>query len=102
MSTIPFLNPKGADVTDFMEVVAIASANVALMATIPYLLVDLALRALNWRRVWAYAMAGGIAVYVVCGVVLMMLGPGSGPIFLVGMAFVPGAAGAAVMGLFRR
>lgn len=100
-SLIPFLNPTGASVLDILGIAAMAVVNITVVAAILMLPVDLLLRTLNWRRPWIYALFCGLILYILC-FALGSIGGRLNPLFLVGIALWPGAAGGWVMGLFRR
>jgi hypothetical protein len=104
MALMPFISnfkANGAEIGTLLVAGAIGLLNLAPVAAVILLLVDLALRTLGWRRPWIYALVCGLVVFGF-HFALVLAGGRTSPIFLMYVALWPAAAGGWVMGLFRR
>lgn len=104
MAVMPFISRfkmNGATLGDLLVPATIALLNVVAVAAVITLLVDFALRGLNWRRPWIYALACALAVFIFY-LFLAIAGGAINPIFALYLAVWPAAVGGWVMGLCRR
>jgi hypothetical protein len=104
MTALPFISQfklNGATFGALIVPAIIALANIVVVAAVITLLVDLALRGLNWRRPLIYALACALAVF--CFYLFLALVVGAiNPIFALYVAVWPAAVGGWVLGLYRR
>ena len=104
MAALPFISQfklNGTPLSALVVPASIALLNMIAIAAVITLLVDLALRALNWRRPWIYALACAVPVF--CFYLFLAIATrGINPIFALYLAVWPAAVGGWVMGLYRR
>jgi hypothetical protein len=104
MAALPLISQfklNGATFSTLIVPAIIALANLIVVAAVITLLVDLALRGLNWRRPWIYALTCALTVF--CFYMLLALVVGAiDPIFAMYLAVWPAAVGGWVLGLYRR
>lgn len=104
MLTMPFISQfklNGAPLSALLIPGAIALLNMIAVAAVLNLLVDFALRGLNWRRPWIYALACALVSFVFYLFLALAVGT-INPIFALYVAVWPAAVGGWVMGLYRR
>lgn len=103
MAVLPFISQfrlNGATLSTLIAPATLAVLNMIAVAAVLTLLVDLALRGLNWRRPWIYSLVCALAVlifYLFLAIVVGIINP----IFALYVAVWPAAVGGWVMGRFR-
>ncbi|MFC7380163.1 hypothetical protein [Brevundimonas sp. GCM10030266] len=104
MAAMPFISQfklNGAPIQALIVPGAIAVLNTTVVAAIIFLLSDLALRGLGWRRPWIYGAVCAVATLVFY-VGLALLTKAVNPIFTLYVAVWPAVVGGWVMGHYRR
>lgn len=104
MAVMPFISQfklNGSKVSDLIVPALIALLNLLAVAAVITLLVDFALRGLNWRRPWIYALSCAVAVFVF-HLFLTFAGGKINPIFALYLAVWPALVNGWVLGRYRR
>lgn len=104
MAVLPLISQfklNGAALSTLIAPAAIALMNMTMVAAVITLLVDFALRGLNWRQPWIYALVCAIAVFAFYLFLAIMVGA-INPIFALYVAVWPAAVGGWVLGRYRR
>lgn len=104
MAAMPFISQfklNGAPLQALILPGGIAILNMTVVAAVIFLLSDLALRGLGWRRPWIYATVCAVTTLAFY-VGLALLTKAINPIFTLYVAVWPAVVGGWVMGLYRR
>lgn len=104
LAVMPFISQFKLNDTPYsalLVVGTIAVLNVTVVNAVLFLLTDLALRGLGWRRLWIYALGCAFVVFLFY-LALALLDGTTNPIFTLYVAVWPAAVGGWVMGLYRR
>lgn len=105
MAFVPYFNPTSRSFAEIAAVSVMAVLNVAVVAAIVILLVDMAFRAMKFSAVWAYGGASGLLTFALCFWLASALGRGPAPTsaaFVAMIVLVPTMVGGCVLGFFRR
>jgi hypothetical protein len=102
MALIPAFNRSGTPLGTIAVLAAMAALNVAMVAGVIMILVNLTLGLVRYRRRWLYAVAVGGLAYAFCLWVGSVGGARPNPLLYVGMILVPAGIGGWVLGNFRR